>query len=40
MDRGVKITKQLKPKTTPPKSNIAPEKSWLEDEFTFGIPYS
>ena len=24
----------------PPKFNIAPEKSWLEDEFTFGIPYS
>ena len=24
----------------PRKFNIAPEKSWLEDEFTFGIPYS
>ena len=25
---------------TPPKFNIAPEKSWLLDEATFGIPYS
>ena len=24
---------------TPPKSNIAPEKWWLEDEFPFGIAY-
>ena len=26
-------------KYTPPKFNLAPEKSWLEDEFPFGMAY-
>ena len=25
--------------STPPKFNLAPEKSWLEDEFPFGMAY-
>ena len=28
-----------KPPDTPPKFDIALEKSWLEDEFPFGIAY-